>query len=189
MSMTTRASSLQANNVGLVVTDQGVSGLLILRAKPERAELLDAVARMLGVALPEVLQSATSERAVVRWMSPDAWLISVEHAALGDIEAALLQALGGHGAVVDVSGGYIHLELAGPSLLDVLKMSTAYDVDPEHFVPGKVVGTTFAKATVLMRALEGGNCELLVRRSLAEYVLQWLDRASLEVGMRVVASS
>jgi len=62
--------------------------------------------------------------------------------------------------VVDVSGGYIHLELAGPSLLDVLKMSTAYDVDPEHFVPGKVVGTTFAKATVLMRALEGGNCEL-----------------------------
>ncbi len=178
-----------AENAGLTITDHGVTGLLVLRVKPERVELVKAVETVLGVALPGALQSATVDLAVVRWMSPDAWLISLEMTERERIEAALVQALDGHGAVVDVSGGYAHIELSGPSVLEVLKTSTAYDVHPDNFVPGKVVGTTFAKATVLLRALGGGSCEVLVRRSLADYVLLWLDKATTDVGMRYVNNS
>lgn len=171
---------------GLVLRDRGVTPLWMLRADPSRNDVMEAVQTVLSVRLPGSLQSSSSGAVVVRWVSPDAWLVSVESEASASFESDVLKALNGHGAVVDVSGGYARLELSGPSLQDVLKMSTPYDVHPAHFTPGKVVSTTFAKATVLMRALAGGDCELLVRRSFADYAFRWLVDCSKEVGLRVV---
>ena len=168
---------------GLIIRDPGVPNLLMVRAREDRSPLLDAFDAVLGLPLPGPLRSTVSAHRIARWMSPDAWLVSVGADELESTARALQSALDGHGAVVDVSGGYAVLELSGPALMDVLKKSTSYDVHPDNFASGKVVNTSFAKAGVTLRAGENGVCELIVRRSFAHYVFQWLTDAASEHGL------
>lgn len=169
---------------GVVIKDCGVPALLMLRGDPQRVALSDLLTPVLGFALPDALQCAGTEASLARWMSPDSWLLSVTHDTLEATQQALLDALGGHGAVVDVSGAFAVLELSGPAVMEVLQKSTGYDVHPDNFPEGKVVSTTFAKAGVTLRNQGQGSYELIVRRSFAQYVFHWLVGASGEHGLR-----
>lgn len=174
-----------AAGAGLHIHDTGVPSLLILRADPARSSLADALQSELGLSLPATLQSSVNGERVARWLSPDSWLVSVAPDELAAKAESLQSALGSHGAAVDVSGGYTLLVLSGPALTEVLKKSTAYDIHPDNFPPGKVISTTFAKAGATLRARDDGCCELIVRRSFAPYVFQWLANAADEYGLAV----
>lgn len=171
-------------SAGVLLRVEPVTGLLMLRARDQAANLSKALQTQCGVTLPGRLQSLSSEHYSARWMSPDNWLLSCPFDEVSEVEKSLRSAVGGHVAVVDVSGGYTLITLSGIDALNVLKKCTAYDVHPRNFPVGKVVNTTFAKAQTTLRAMHiedgQGAYEVIVRRSFSDYLWLWLQQASLE---------
>lgn len=174
---------------GILLNVLPVTGLLILRATDKRDALDQALQKRCGVPLSDTLQSHTNKAYCIRWMSPDSWLLSCPLEEAHSLEVDLRGSVTGHLAIVNVSGGYCALELSGPRVQELLMKSTAYDVHPQKFPPGKVVNTVFAKAQVTLRAFEGPDnlihYELLVRRSFADYVWLWIQQASMEYGLQL----
>jgi sarcosine oxidase subunit gamma len=161
-----------------------ITGILVLRAGQARDQLDSALQSTLQLALPARLSShSVGDRYCIRWMSPDEWLLTCPLNEDFDVESKLRDAVDGHIAIVNVSGGYSLLTLAGENALQILKKSTAYDVHPDNFGPGKVVNTVMAKAQVTLRASHDGAYEILVRRSFADYLWLWLQRAGNEYGL------
>ena len=162
-----------------------VTGLLALRGDPERSALAEAVREATGLALPAALATSLSDGAdsppgagrVLRWRSPDEWLLSCPIEELAELLEGIERRAGASACAVDVSGGYARFELSGEGADGALRRSTAYD--PELDLPaGKVVSTAFAKTAVTMRRIDAGRVELVVRRSFADYVWTWLQRAA-----------
>ena len=175
------ADNSAASEVTLI--EKPVMGLLMLRAAADAETLSKALQRRCGVSLSDRLQSETNGEYCIRWMSPDAWLLSCPLHEACAIEEALREAAAIHLAIVNVSGGYSVLELTGARARTVLMKSTSYDVHPDHFPEGKVVNTVFAKTQMTLRAVQVSDTqshyELIVRRSFSDYVWMWIQRAAL----------
>ena len=73
----------------------------------------------------------------------------------------------------------------GTSATDVLTHATVYDV--RALEAGRVVGTTFGKASVFLRR-EGEGYVLLFRRSFSDYIWRTLERATSPYGFAVATS-
>jgi sarcosine oxidase subunit gamma len=167
----------------LMLTDMPVTGLLIVRVAEQPEKIADALTLRCGIGLPDRLGSAVNGHYCMRWMSPDQWLLSCPLDEAYAIEQLLRESSTGHKAIVNVSGGYCLLELSGNEALAVLMKSTGYNVHPDHFPPGKVVNTQFAKTQLTLRCVATNHYELIVRRSFADYLWLWLQRAGKEYGI------
>lgn len=167
-----------------------VTGLLVIRARDDQDSLGSALSSVVQLDLPQRLSSHQSEdaRYCIRWMSPDEWLLSCPLMEAFDLEQRLRESIDGSIAIVNVSGGYGLLTLTGADALSLLKKSTAYDVHPVNFCEGKVVNTMLAKAQVTLRVVAAERYEILVRRSLADYLWLWLQRAGSEFGLRAFSA-
>lgn len=160
---------------GVVLEKIPSLGYLTLRGNASDEAFTAGVSRALGVELPvQPLSLVQNDVLSIQWMSPDEWLIVCPGARCFEFETALHEQLSGHFAVVNVSGGYTMIRLSGDRSLDVLYQSTQYDVHPRHFVTGKAVSTTLAKATMLLRRPDETGWEMIVRRSFADYCWRWL---------------
>lgn len=179
-------SSAIASTVNLI--EWPVVGLLTCRAGASSEELSQALQKRLSFSLPSRLLSNSEGDCCIRWMSPDEWLLSCPLDEAFAIERDLRALVDGHVAIVNVSGGYSVLELEGVDAINVLKKSTAYDVAADSFSDGKVINTTLAKTQVTLRAIETGSYELVVRRSYADYLWIWLQRAGREYGLQAQAA-
>ncbi|MGQ7844438.1 sarcosine oxidase subunit gamma [Granulosicoccus sp. 3-233] len=174
----------------VLLEEAQLTGMLILRASAARDQLSAALRSVLELELPERLQSdARGAHFCVRWMSPDEWLLSCPIEQAYDIEKKLRAAITGHIAIVNVSGGYCLLTLSGVDAINVMRKSTSYNINPENFPPGKVVNTVMAKAQATLMKLDGDRYEVLVRRSLADYLWLWLQRAGKEYGLQAVVAT
>jgi len=180
----TQAPDSSVGSSALLV-EKPVTGLLVLRADSAKTALSTALQKAVSLSLPERLSSVEASSHCVRWMTPNEWLLSGPLEEAYELEQSLRSQIDGPIAIVNVSGGYTLLELKGSDAINILKKSTGYDVDPAHFPPGKVVNTTFSKAQVTLRALPDQAYELLVRRSFADYVCLWIQRAGKEYGLEV----
>lgn len=178
------ARSSTTAKTSVTLAEMELTGLLVLRANASRDALSEALRKVAGIALPDTLASTEAGAYCARWMAPDEWLLSCPNIESFDIEKSLRAAVDGHLAIVNNTGGYSVMRLSGPDARNVLKKSTVYDVSPENFQPGKVVNTTLAKAQVALRALPDEAFELIVRRSFADYVWLWLQRAGTEYNMQ-----
>lgn len=173
----------------VMLEEAAVSGILVLRATSASDQLGKALLSTVKLNLPGRLDSQSAgERYCIRWMSPDEWMLTCPLSEAFDIERKLRAAVDGHMAVVNVSGGYGVLTLSGENALNILKKSTAYDVHSDNFGPGKVVNTVMAKAQVTLRAKPDGCYEIIVRRSFADYLWLWLQRAGREYGLEAFAA-
>lgn len=170
------------------LTELPVIGLLTLRAGATSDELQQALQKRLSLTLPARLLSNSEGDCCVRWMSPDEWLLSCPLDEVFAVERDLRALIDGHLAIVNVSGGFSVLHLEGADAISVLKKSTSYDVTGENFSDGKVVNTTFAKTQVTLRYIDTAHYELIVRRSYADYLWLWLQRAGKEYGLQAHAA-
>ncbi len=176
---------------GVTVRELPVTGLLVLRARDDKASLEKAMQAQFGLALPPTLSSSCIDYQAngtlcLRWIAPDEWLLSCSAESAFAIETGLREKLNGASvAIVNVSGGFTFIELMGPHVINVLKKSTAYDTHPDNFSKGKVVNTVFAKAQVTMRCIGPEHVELIVRRSFADYVWHWIQVAAAEYGLSI----
>jgi sarcosine oxidase, subunit gamma len=153
-----------------------------LRLDPAESE---SVAAHLGVALPTTPNTwVQGETTTVIWLGPDEWLVTSSFTSPEDLEAGLRAAVGGAGAVIDVSAQRTTLSLRGEHARDVLATGCSLDLHPRVFGTGSAAQTTVGLAGVVLLALDdtGTRFQLLVRSSFARYLATWLLDAASEYG-------
>lgn len=159
-------------------------GFVVLRVCPAH-ERVQAALGKLGVGLPDTLgMTGTLDTRLVKWISPDEYLISLPLAEKDAFIAEAQAALDGiFSAVVDNSGAYSLLRLSGAHYLEMLSKLTFYDVSGNLPV-GKVVSTQLSKAPVIFYRLEEGQLMAMVRWSFADYAWKVLVKAGEEFKRR-----
>jgi sarcosine oxidase subunit gamma len=173
-----RSAGVWANEIGLL-------GYISLRGNSADAPFMAAASRALGVTLPgEPCTYAEKGLLKVLWLSPDEWLIVCARADRAHILGALSATLKGiRSQVVDNSGGYTQILLEGANAADVLSHATVYDL--AALTAGRVVGSTFGKSSLFMHRLGDGGFCLVLRRSFADYIWRYLERAAKPYGFAV----
>lgn len=171
---------------GVLLKEMALKGHLNLRGNPENPDFVQGVESALGVTLPTAPGTwETNGVSNIYWLGPNEWLLVVEGGSEAEAEKHLREALKGHIAIVDVSGGQTLINISGTGVETVIKKSSGYDFHPSRFGPGRCVQTTFAKATALVSKKADGSFDLVIRRSFADYLASWLLDAGHEFGCRI----
>jgi sarcosine oxidase subunit gamma len=111
----------------------------------------------------------------VYWLSPNEWLIVCPHADEQSLADQLREGLHAQVAsVVQISGGQTVFLLEGNSARELLAKGCPLDLHPRAFAIGHCAQSHVEKVPVLLRPIAGG-IELVVRRSFADSLWQWLE--------------
>jgi sarcosine oxidase subunit gamma len=153
-------------------------GYIVLRGKTDDSAFMQGVASVLGQNVPvqprQVLQ--TAEGAVL-WLSPDEWLLICPRSRRDAVLAALTAALKGLFAqVVDNSGGFTTLRLAGPEHLALLRQLGPYDFESQAM--GTLASTVMSKTSVTVVRTDTAGVLLVFRRSFADYLWRLIERTA-----------
>ncbi|NRF72294.1 sarcosine oxidase subunit gamma [Aquincola sp. S2] len=171
---------------GVLACELAHLGYVIVRGRADDADFLERVGSVLGSPLPTGPTSfARWSHGAALWLSPDEWMLVCPRAArdgwVGSLNAALA---GVFAQVVDVSGGFTTLRLAGKDHVRLLRHLGPYDF--ERLQIGRCVGTVFSKATVSVVRADAAGVLLVFRRSFADYVWRLVERAARPYGLCVV---
>lgn len=174
---------------GVALGERPFLGHFSLRGKMDDPAFMNACSAVLGVALPSAPNTyREGEGVVVGWMGPTEWLVLVAADAQSRWLAALREALAGlHAGVVDLSGGQTLITLVGEHASDVLAKGSTLDLHPRAAGVGFCTRSLLASSAVFLRVVEADqHFEIVVRRSFADYLWQWLVDASQEYGCRIL---
>ncbi len=115
----------------------------------------------LGLAMPDapgrIEGDALDARVAIVWAGHEQWLASADGPGLA---ARLADALEDSASIVDQSGGWVELRLAGPRARAVLERLCAVDLDPAAFPDGAAARTAMEHLQVtvaLVDAAAGGD--------------------------------
>lgn len=160
-------------------------GHINLRGNPMYAGFVAAASNTLGQELPVSANTMTIGSHRVFWLGADEWLIVTSIVDTLSLVVRLRESFSGHHAsVTDVSGGQITLRLAGPSVRHVLAKGCTLDFHQDKFNVGVCARSGLAKANVLIGLVDDQPVyEIVVRRSLAEYLVLWIRHAASEYGV------
>lgn len=174
------AEATQAQRLRII--ERPFLDLAVLRGKVRSPAFVQALERTLGTAPPLAPNTvAHGHRHLLAWMGPDEWWVQSLSPMRPALEGVLRPPLQGLAAcVVDVSSGYTVLEVLGEHARDVLAKGCPMDLHPRVFGPGQCAQSHFFKAGVLLRALNHGGMEVVVRRSFADYAGRMLLDAATE---------
>ncbi|GAB3684629.1 sarcosine oxidase subunit gamma [Salinisphaera aquimarina] len=169
---------------GLLIRELPARGILNLRGQTEQKVFTEAVSSMVALELPGPNASAVNDKLTVLGLAPDEWLLLTAAGDQADLAADLRTAFGStFAAVTDVSSGYATLEISGAGARELLARGCSIDLHPRVFGTGRCVQTLLAKAgVILMYADDRPVFEVMVRRSLADYLWRWLHDAARDVG-------
>jgi sarcosine oxidase subunit gamma len=97
-----------------------------------------------------------------------------------DMARALRLAAGeGCAAVNELGSGQTVIELAGPRAREIIAKGCPLDLHPRVFGPGRCAQSRLARTLVTIAQIDAApRFELIVRRSYADYLWQWLADAS-----------
>ena len=111
-------------------------------------------------------------------LGPSEWLISTKN-DIDKVKALFDKKNIGYFSCVDVTDGYTELKISGNLLDHILKQSLTYDYfalnlmeETESF---RCIHTNFARVPVLFWKSSKLSVNLLVRRSYADYLIEWLS--------------
>lgn len=134
---------------------------------------------LLGTPLPTEPGTCSGRDPIAWWLAPDTWLVaSALHDGTALVAALECACAGRHGAVVDVSDSLVALKVRGPSARELLSRGTGFDVRAASFRPGRATRVAFAQLPVLLRPITDDSFELLVDRSAARWLADWLSVAA-----------
>lgn len=162
------------------MAEHAFQGFINLRGNPQDPAFLSAVEKVLGLALPLKANTvAVSDQCTLFWMGPDEWLYKGVYSTVPHTVEQLKTALSGqHVAVVDVSSGYTTVVMNGAGAAGLIARGCPFDLHTSSFPVGACAQTHIAKSAALIRPLEAGSFEVIVRRSFARYLVDWLCAAS-----------
>jgi sarcosine oxidase subunit gamma len=174
LSMELRSMMTNASLADARLSERGTRTLVSVRARDGAAERL---ARALEQsALPAPNECLSTRLGNWYWLRPDEWLL-VAKSEEGDSPLAELEAAVGadDGAVVDVSGSRLLLELTGSATREVLASCCPLDLHSSVFTSGHCAQSLIAKAPVLLHLVDDTpRWYLFTSPSYADYVIRWL---------------
>lgn len=178
-----RAADAAPGEAEVMLGERPFLGHLNLRGDAADAQFVSAVSEVLGVAPPlEPNTVAEQGEHALLWLGPDEWLVLTPPDAQGGVLERLRGALADRfAAVTDVSGGQTVITLSGRRAREVLAKGCTLDLHPRAFGPGRCAQSRIAKSAALIRQTdESPAFEIVVRRSFADYLWQWLEDAARE---------
>ena len=164
----------------LSVYERPLLGYLNLRGDVSDPGFTKAVAGVLGMPPSSVSTFTEAQGATICWLGPDEWLVVMaRERAAGAIRALQHAFAASFASVTDVSGGHTLIALRGSRARDVLEKGCPLDFEPRAFGANRCAQSHIAKAPVLIRVADDvPTYEIVVRRSLAEYLWTWLCDAA-----------
>jgi sarcosine oxidase, subunit gamma len=153
----------------------------IVSVQIERAALTAMEAAVLrGIRWPCYPNTTAGRDPFIWWLGPERWLVSSEESRAPELIVDLRAATEGHlAAIVDISDSLTFIQLVGKAARELLARGTSLGLDDRALGPGRCARTRFANLPVLLRPLEENAYELLVDRSEAQFLLDWLRDSSL----------
>ena len=112
------------------------------------------------------------------WWEPETWLIRPAAEADSTVAAGLSAAIGGEGALTDVSGAFRRIVLQGPAWRSLLMIGGVFDAESPSFGPGCVAGTVIHHTPVRLDVLSPTTVEAYVPPSYAEDLLHHWRRSA-----------
>lgn len=138
--------------------------------------------RIAGRALPLAVNSWSGDDPVFCCIGPDAWmLLSAQHAAADLVDAARAGCKRRSGAVTDLSDAWVTIALEGGLAVEVLLRGCGLDFTHTAFGQNSCARTRFAQIPVLLRRVSHDRFELIVDRSAAQYLYDWIQDAAVAV--------
>lgn len=176
-------------DTGVTLREPPRYGYINLRGDPDDADFLDALEAELGCRPPLEPNTVIATDAVsAMWLGPDEWYLRTAHGAERDTATTLERVLADqHVAINAVGSGLATIELGGTHARDVIEKGCTLDLHPRMFRQGQCAQTLLAKANVLLcpRGAQPAY-EIIVRRSLADYLFAWIADAADEFGMNTI---
>lgn len=131
--------------------------------------------RIAGRPLPLAASRWNGDDPVFCRTAPDAWLLmSAQHAAADLVEAARDGCGRRSFAATDVSDAHVALAVEGPQAVDLLARGCGLDLADAVFGQDACTRTRLAQLPVMIRRVSHERYELLVDRSMAAWLHDWL---------------
>jgi heterotetrameric sarcosine oxidase gamma subunit len=134
-----------------------------------------AVERGLGASLPQSCRSADLNGSRWLWWEPGVWLVR------GDAErlrSSLEDAVGDHGAVTNLSGGFVRIGVMGALWRDLLMIGGVFDAESPSFGPGSIAGTVIHHMPVRLDVIGEDAVEAYVPPSYAGDLMHHWTRSA-----------
>ncbi len=127
--------------------------------------------------VPVAMNAWLGEDPVIGRIAPDAWFLSSSlHDAAELMDAVRTACVKRWFTVTDLSDANVTIAVEGPQALDILVRGCALDF--AGLANDACTRTRFALVPVVLRRLGNERFELLVDRSLARYLFDWLQDAA-----------
>lgn len=171
----------QLNESGILISEHSKLGQVNLRGTATDSFFTTTVKDILDVEIPtEPNTVASGGKYIVLWLGENEWLVITPEDQQTNLIKQLGNKLNGMSAsITDLSSGQIILRMTGPSVRNVLSKGCTLDLHPRSFGVGECAQTLIAEVGVTMRQIDDTpSFELIVRRSLAEYLCAWLIDAA-----------
>ena len=166
------------DEVGLIVRE--VSGELKINIQ-SRVEAQELFCNFNGINSDSLAQPCTFfeyDMGRIFLLGPSEWLISTRN-DIDKVEALFDKKYVGYFSCVDVTDGYTEIKISGNLLDHILKQSLTYDYFAlklmEETESLRCVQTNFARVPVLFWKSSKLSVNLLVRRSYADNLIEWLS--------------
>lgn len=186
-----RQSIDSSQKSAVILSERIFLGYVNLRGETSDVSFMNAISDVLGVFVPsEPNTIVDGDFGQLIWLGPDEWLLIAEQKT----ESVLIKSLQNklrdiRSAVTDVSGGQTIIRLTGASSSDVLLKGCSLDLHQRSFSTGRCAQTLVAGMGVtIIHVDDTPTFDLIVRRSLAEYLACWIEDASQEYGFGVVTN-
>jgi sarcosine oxidase subunit gamma len=138
--------------------------------------------RIAGRPLPLAVNRWSGDDPVFCRIGPDAWLlVSAQHAAGDLVEAVRLSCKRRSCAATDISDAQVTLAIEGPQATDLLARGCGLDFTDAAFGQDACARTRFAQLPVVLRRVSHERFELMVDRSAARWLFDWLQDAAVAV--------
>jgi sarcosine oxidase subunit gamma len=172
------------SSAGMTLVERRVALAEVSARRGRAAELGATLRETLGVALPDPGRAVTSDGVAALWIAPATALIVGPPVRLHAARAAIAPAIA---AVVDQSGGYAVLRLAGPHAAAALAKGCRVDLDARAFGAGCVARTIVAQIPAIVHRIAVDAAfdlfvPLTLARSFAEFLLHAADEFGCDVG-------
>ncbi len=168
-----------SSNGSIKVKDAGLTGMITLRGDLKSPGIAKVIKIVTGTNIPDQRQCVSTSKGATAWMSPDELLVMVDYesvdATIAKMEKSLL---GVHSLIVNVSDARAVFELTGGSIRDVISKGSPADMSSKILPVGEVRRTRIAQLAVAFWFTSDTTARLVCFRSVAGYVMDWLENAS-----------
>lgn len=181
--------AVHTDGPGIVVGEvRDLALVAAMAAKNDREALANAVRDGFGLDLPMANRSAQDDHRVWAFAGLNKWYVMQPKTDGSTLMATLGEKLGDTATLADQTHGQTVLEIRGPAARDVLIKGVPVDLNPKTFAFGDVAAVSINHVHVLLWRTELDAYRIMVMRSFAADLWQFLTTMAAEYGYRVPAA-